>query len=137
MWSSCKSVSKENENLCLHFSSGVVRKKRINHFSCDLNSPKLWNALHLLGMRLQLSSFFLLIHIRGKMQTRTGVYIHYVRNYGMGHILSICKMLNTFAALIKYWRIVLGSLMIDFGKAKMAEANFPIALYKEGQSKSS
>lgn len=26
--------------------------------------------------------------------------------------------------------------MTDFGKAKMAEANFPIALYKEGQSKS-
>ena len=25
--------------------------------------------------------------------------------------------------------------MIDFGKAKMADANFPIALYKEGQSK--
>lgn len=27
--------------------------------------------------------------------------------------------------------------MTDFGKAKMADANFPIALYKEGQSKSS
>lgn len=26
--------------------------------------------------------------------------------------------------------------MTDFGKAKMADANFPIALYKEGQSKS-
>lgn len=63
--------------------------------------------------------------------------IHYIGNYGMGHILSIRKTSSTFAALIKYWRIVLGSLMTDFGKAKMAEANFPIALYKEGQSKSS
>lgn len=71
------------------------------------------------------------------MQMRTEVYLYYIRNYGVGHIVSICKMLSTFAALIKYWRIVLGSLMIDFGKAKMAEANFPIALYKEGQSKSS
>lgn len=62
--------------------------------------------------------------------------IHYIRNYGMGHILSTHKTSSTFAALIKYWRIVLGSLMTDFGKAKMAEANFPIALYKEGQSKS-
>lgn len=54
------------------------------------------------------------------------------------HILvNISEMSNTFAALIKYWRIVLGSLMTDFGKAKMAEANFPIALYKEGQCKSS
>lgn len=63
---------------------------------------------------------------------RTEVYVYYVRNYGVGHTLSICKTSSTFAALIKYWRIVLGSLMIDFGKAKMAEANFPIALYKEG-----
>lgn len=53
-----------------------------------------------------------------------------------GHTPHISKTSNTFAALIKYWRIVLGSLMTDFGKAKMADANFPIALYKEGQSKS-
>lgn len=50
--------------------------------------------------------------------------------------MSTNKMSSTLAALIKYWRIVFGSLMTDFGKAKIAEANFPIALYKEGQSKS-
>lgn len=63
--------------------------------------------------------------------------LRYIRNYGMGHRRSTHKTSSTFPALIKYCRIVLGSLMTDFGKAKMAEANFPIALYKEGQSKSS
>lgn len=33
----------------------------------------------------------------------------------------------TFPALIKYCRIDLGSLMIDLGKARTAETNFPIA----------
>lgn len=28
--------------------------------------------------------------------------IHYIRNYGMGHILSTHKTSSTFAALIKY-----------------------------------
>lgn len=37
---------------------------------------------------------------------------------------------STLAALIIYCRAVLGSLMIDFGKANEAEANFRIALYK-------
>lgn len=54
---------------------------------------------------------------------------------GWNNILHGSETSNTFAALIKYWRIVLGSLITDFGKAKMAEANFAIALYKEGQSK--
>lgn len=34
---------------------------------------------------------------------------------------------STFPAFITYWRIVLGSLMIDLGKARTAEMNFPIA----------
>lgn len=33
----------------------------------------------------------------------------------------------TFPALIKYCSIDLGSLMIDLGKARRAETNFPIA----------
>ena len=38
--------------------------------------------------------------------------------------------LNTLPAFITYCSIVLGSLIIDFGNASTAEANFPIARYR-------
>lgn len=40
-------------------------------------------------------------------------------------------VVSTFPALTTYCSIVLGSLMIDLGKARTAEANFPIARYRE------
>ena len=39
--------------------------------------------------------------------------------------------LNTLPAFITYCSTVLGSLIIDFGNASKAEANFPIARYRE------
>lgn len=41
-------------------------------------------------------------------------------------------VVSTLPALTTYCRIVLGSLMIDLGKARTAETNFPIARYREG-----
>lgn len=38
---------------------------------------------------------------------------------------------STFPVLTTYCSIVLGSLMIDLGKATIAETNFPIARYRE------
>lgn len=42
---------------------------------------------------------------------------------------KLCSLwwVSTFPAFIKYCSIDLGSLMIDFGKARRAEINFPIA----------
>lgn len=40
-------------------------------------------------------------------------------------------VVSTFPALTTYCSIVLGSLMIDLGKARTAEKNFPIARYRE------
>lgn len=134
MWPSCIAVSEENENLGLHFLSGLHLKRDRPHFLWLDHSESMICIAFTRNEALAVIIFFNHSYKRKNADEERG--IHYIRNYGMGHILSTHKTSSTFAALIKYWRIVLGSLMTDFGKAKMAEANFPIALYKEGQSKS-
>lgn len=130
MWPSCLAVSEENKNLGLHFLSRVTLKTPLFLWLNHSESRKC-SALS----RNEASPVIIFLnHSYKRKNADEERDIHYIRNYWMGHTLS--KMSSTFAALIKYWRIVLGSLMTDFGKAKMAEANFPIALYKEGQSKS-